>query len=341
MKRNVRSFIIISAGLVVLGAGRPQRAEGQLLVVATAPFDRATAVNTAATLDIHFSAPLDTAAHFSKPEDFFIGFFMHPEAPVEAADSITVSYDLQSVRIHKLHLAPETRYVLTVFGARSVFGEMLQQPHTITFTTALWLPSGSCSGIIGIPGGDPSGTLVLLYGSPFSGKPEAFGVAPQGGEGAYEVNSIPPGVYWPMAIKDVNRNGSFDPEIDVDLLGAYDPDGDGYPDSLVVTAGSLLSSIDITLFPYKGITGSRRYREAQVLGRSWAADARLLKVAPSKPTAAGVCGMWIYLFHSSRRNEYFGVFASNSYLWTFSMDCDSEGCRPRRAAFVRSAESSL
>jgi hypothetical protein len=62
-------------------------------------------------------------------------------------------------------------------------------------------------------------------------------------------------------------------------------------------------------------------------------------MSPS-PAVNGISGLWIYLFHSGRRNAYFAVFASNSYLWTFPMECIGNDCRVRRPTLLGSINSS-
>lgn len=310
----------------------------QFAVVSTSPGDAATSVEAGATIEFYFNAPIDTSARFVRPADFFIGFYIFPEAPLSDVDSVTVSYDMRSVRLYNLHLQRDTHYVCAVFGARSVSGEPLQAPAVFSFTTAAQLPTGRVAGVIGSPHGNASGAMVLFYTTPFANKPEAIGVATSP-DGVFEMSNVPAGVYWPIVVKDIDRDGSFDPKADVDMLGAYDPNGDGFPDSLVVTDGSNIDNINLTLFPYKGITDQRRYREAKTLGVKWAGDARLIKVVPPAPVTNGISALWIYLYYSEKRDGYYAVFASNSYLWTFAMDCNDWDCRVRRPDFSHTAQS--
>jgi len=310
----------------------------QFAVVSTSPGDAATAVDVAAIIEFHFNAPIDTAAQFARPAGFFIGFYMYPEPPLSDADSVTISYDMRSVSLHNLHLQRDTHYVCAVFGARSVSGEALQAPSVFSFTTAAQLPTGKVTGVIGSPRGNASDAMVLFYTTPFANKPEAIGIVTYR-DGFFEMSNVPAGVYWPIVVKDIDRDGSFDPKADVDMLGAYDPNGDGFPDSLVVTDGCNLSNIDLTLFPYKGISDQQRYREAKTLGEKWAGDARLIKVVPPAPVTNGISALWIYLYYSEKRDGYYAVLASNSYLWTFAMDCNDWDCRVRRPDFSHTTQS--
>jgi hypothetical protein len=335
MKNLAKTFASATIVGIILGFYDP--AFCQFAAVSTFPGDGATAISTTAALEFHFNAPLDTSARFARPADFFIGFYMYPEPSLSDVDSVTISYDMRTVRLHNLHLQRDTRYVCAIFGSRSVSGEPLHAPYVFSFTTASQLPKGRVSGNLGAFAADASNAMILFYTTPFTSKPEAIGVVSS--DGVFEINGVPAGIYWPIAIKDMDRDGSFDPLADVDMLGAYDPNGDGFPDSLVVTDGCRLGNIDLTLFPYKGISDQRRYREANALGRKWAGDSRLIKVVPPAPVANGVSALWVYLYHSEKRNGYYAVFASNSYLWTFEMDCNDWDCRVRRPDFSHTAQS--
>ncbi len=330
------AYNLAAAFVVILNLDQP--AFGQFAVVSTFPGDAATAIETSATLEFHFNAPIDTSARFARPADFFIGFYLYPEVLLSDVDSITISYDMRSVRLHNLHLQRDTHYVCAIFGARSVSGDPLQIPFVFSFTTATQLPTGRVAGVIESPRGNASGAMVLFYTTPFANKPEAIGIAASP-DGVFEMSNVAAGAYWPIVVKDMDRDGSFDPKADVDMLGAYDPNGDGFPDSIVVTDGSNLDNIDLTLFPYKGISDQRRYREAKTLGAKWAGDARLMKVVPPAPVTNGISALWIYLFYSEKRDGYYGVFASNSYLWTFTMDCNDWDCRVRRPDFSHTLQS--
>jgi hypothetical protein len=329
---------IILATSALVGGCLVLPAHGQLRVVSMLPADGATAVDTAATLEIIFSAPLDTAARFVRPKDFFLGLLFNPETPIDEVDSITISQDLRSVSLHNLHLQARTRHTFTVFAARSITGESLQQPATVTITTADELPTASLSGRIDSPGGDATGTLVLMYHVPFGGLPEGVGVV-SSPDGGYQINHIPGGTYWPVAINDVNKNGSFDPEIDIDVVGVYDLGRDGFPDSLVVTPGRAFTGIDVNLFLHRGITVHQRIKEAQAMSKRWAVDARLVKAVTPMLANASVSGHWIYLFHSPARAGYFGVIATSAFIWHAPMECDADGCRFRHTDFAQTASN--
>jgi hypothetical protein len=300
--------------LLALGASQ---GFAQFAVVSTAPTNGATNVDTAATFLITFNAPLDTSARFAWPPDFYLGLWMVPE-PGEP-DSITLSPDLRTVRIHNLHLCPDTRYFLAVLGARSATGAALQLPVVVTFTTGSTLPTATVSGTIALPGGDPSGTVVALFSDLFSGDAQAMAVVPTS-NGACTVQNVPSGRYWPVAHKDVDHSGDFDPNPAVDLLAVYDPNGDGVVDSLVVGEGANVTGVDMTLSAVTPLTARQRYDAAAALVGEWSADAHLVWVAAADLSPSGTSPLWLYLFFSRQEQKLHGIMASSFFLAPFSWE---------------------
>ncbi|MBC7188390.1 MAG: T9SS type A sorting domain-containing protein [Calditrichaeota bacterium] len=300
--------------LLVLGASQGL---AQFAVVSTVPGNGATNVDTAATFVITFNAPLDTSARFAWPRDFYIGLSMTPE-PGEP-DSVTLSPDLRTVRIHNLHLWPDTRFCLAILGARSSTGSVLQLPVVVTFTTGSTLPTATVSGIITLPGGDPSGTVVALFSDLFSGDVQAMAVVP-GLSGAYMAQYVPPGRYWPVALKDVDHSGDFDPNPAADLLAVYDPNGDGVADSLVVDDGATVTGVNMTLSTFTALTARQRYAATAALVRGWSADADLVWLAAPDLSPSGTAPLWLYLFFSRREQRLYGIMASSFFLAPFHWD---------------------
>ncbi len=299
------------AALAVVAWAMPTLA--QLAVLSTVPTDGATLVDTASTVVITFNAPLDTSARFPWPPGFFLGLSMSPE-PREP-DSVSVSTDLTTVRIHNLHLAADTRYVLAVLGARSSTGASLQVPAVITFTTGAALPTAAVSGTITLPGGDPSGTLVALFPALMT-VPEAMGVV-QASSGAYQINYVPPGVYFPMALKDIDHSGDADPDPAVDLVAIYDPNGDGVADQIVVAEGAATTGIEMTLSAFAPLTARQRHTQASSLALSRVVDARLVMVACQALAPDGKSPFWLYLFYAPAHQEVLGVIATSFFLAPF------------------------
>jgi len=294
----------------------PVAALGQLSVVSTIPTDGATSVDTAATFEFTFSAPLDTSARFAWPPEFFLGLALIPDTLVGEPDSIALSPDLKTVRVFNLHLWPQTRYVFGILGARSTTGQLLEKPAVITFTTGTALPTATVSGTITYPGGDPTGTVVALFRNLFEENPEALSVV-SSSTGTYTVNYVPGGTYWPVAVKDVDRSGDFEPEPGVDVIALYDPNGDGFADSLVVPEGGAVTGVNMTLAAFAAMTARQRYPDAQSVAQNWSADARPVAVGSGEISASGESGIWIYVFYSPSRLEYFGIMAASVFLAPF------------------------
>ncbi|MDZ7295682.1 MAG: hypothetical protein ONB14_09720 [candidate division KSB1 bacterium] len=282
-------------------------------MVSTLPVDGATHVDTAATVVITFNAPLDTSARFAWPPNFFLGLEMSPE-PGDP-DSVSLSADLSVVRVHNLHLSADTRYVLAILGARSSTGALLQTPTVMTFTTGSSLPTATVSGKVTLPGGDASGTLVALFSNLGMG-PEALAVAlPPTGN--FRINYVPPGVYYPVAIKDVDHSGDTDPNPAVDLMAAYDPDGDGLLDNIVVEEGAMVTGVDLTLHSFAPLTARQRFDQVVALAQTGGQDPRLVMVGCQHFSPSGEAPLWFYVFWAPGADAALGVMATSFFLAPF------------------------
>mgnify|MGYP005831265383 CR=1 FL=1 len=308
LRGGLQSLLV---AVVLLGA---QRLCGQFAVVSTTPADGATNVGRESTIVLTFNAPIDTSARFPWLNDFFLGLMLSPDTLIGEPDSIVVSLDLKTVQLFNLHLRPDTRYVFGILAARSTTGQLLDRPAVITFSTGPALPTASVSGTIACPGGDPTGTMVALFSHLFGEEPQALGVV-SSSTGTYNLNYVPGGTYWPMALKDVDRSGYLDPEPGVDLIALYDPNGDDFPDSLVVPEGGAVSGINMTLAPLLPMTARQRYPQVQSAAQDWAADAHLVfTVTVTEISPAGESGFWAHVFYSRSLRRYHMLAATSAFL---------------------------
>ena len=147
-----------------------------LTVVSTYPTDGAVSVNTVLTVEFVFNQPIDTTAQYEITDNFYLGVLLYPDSLIGAPDSITISPDLKTIKVHNLRLVPDTRYVFGIIGARSISGEHLEKPVIITFTTGSSLPTGRIEGQVSLPTGTPAGTLIGVF-TEFVEVPVALGVA--------------------------------------------------------------------------------------------------------------------------------------------------------------------
>lgn len=291
----------------------PLPAWGQFAVTSNFPTDGATRVDTAATLEFSFNAPLDTSARFPWPPGFYLGLIVIPDTLIGDPDSVALDADLKTVRVHNLHLRRDTRYVIGILGARSTSGESLDHPTVFTFTTDNVLPSAQVSGAIAYPGSNPNGAIVGLFRNLFDDQPVALSVVPAA-NGQYTMRHLSGGTYWPIAMKDLNKSGALEPEVGVDVFAMYDDNGDGVVDSLVVPEGGARANVNLTLSPFAPMTARQRFAAAQALASASFGEAHPVAAISSQISAAGESGIWIYLFYSRPRAKYFSVFATSAVM---------------------------
>ncbi len=274
----------------------------QFTVVSTIPADGATQVDPSGTLEINFSAPLDTSARFDYPGQFYLHLLLYPDSLMGEPDWVAISADLKTVSVHNLHLYPNTKYFLLIVDAVSTGNDSLTTPYLATFTTGNSLPTATISGQVIFPQGDPQGTLVaLLTHSPFSeeeGDTES-GAIVQSPSGDFAIQYTDPGTYWPVALKDftITAGGDVEP-VDGGAIGFYDPNGDGEPDSIVVSTGEQVSGINIELFTLSSFTARHNYPAVLDSAQNWAADAVLVQLGTNEISATGQALIWMYAFHS-------------------------------------------
>ena len=322
MKRNLfdrKCFFIILFSLVFL-SWFFFVSHSQLTLQSFTPADGTTNVDPAVTFEFIFNAAIDTSALYEMEDEgyFYLGLLFYPDTLVGDPDSITVSPDLKTIWVHNLHLQADTRYVFGILGARSIAGDSLDIPTVVTFSTGASLPTATVSGTISYPSGDPTGTLVALFeGSIGNETPAAFAVVPTA-TGVFTIDHVPGGTYWPIAMKDLNRSGDFEPEPGIDVLGVYDPSSTGFGDSLVVQDDATITTVDITLTPMSFLTARDRYADVLAAAQVWNSDVFPVMIAAPEIDSVGTSGFWIYMFYSASASDYFGLLASNVFISPFS-----------------------
>ena len=301
-----------SLGLLLLFFALFHPATAQLTVVSTTPADGATNVNSdgLTTLSITFSAPLDTLARPEGEEDFLlVEFFPEDDGPVE----VRLSADLTTVEADFL-LAPGTDYTTLIRWAKAQNGELLDRPYVVHFTTDSALPTGSVSGTVSFTDGDPTGTLVGLFGGlPFApgdedeeedDTPLAVGVVTNS-NGDYTVAHVAAGEYFVLGFLDVDGNGTFE-DTATDAQGYYDSDGDVAPDPITVTEGAPVTGIDFDVEIIAGGPSDQFENIARALARTVANDAALTAII-GNPDAEGASPTWTYAYYSASEDSLFGV----------------------------------
>jgi hypothetical protein len=135
---------------------------------------------------------------------------------------------------------------------------MLDHPYALNYTTAPSHGERRVSGTVTVAGGNAANVVVGLADGPLLGEPEGIvkiAIVVSDPAGTYSYSNVRDGVYWPVAVKDADGDGQFDPNRG-DPFGEYDRDGDGHADSIVIS-GSDRSGIDIVLRPASSVPTER------------------------------------------------------------------------------------
>ncbi len=301
MKRLLVSTIII----VLLGSSPVL---SQFVVTSSVPSDGSVNVPLSASVSFTFSEPIDTSLRFDNPR-FPVSLLSTEPQDSLVINSVSYTADLRTISFEVVHTA-NTDFAWILTGARSTTGQMLALPYVLNYTTSSAYGNYSVSGNIVFEGGNPTGAIaVLLDRTIFSEEEEGIvktAAVIDNSSGAYTLNYVRDGVYWPVAAKDLDGNGIISPEYD--LIGFYDPDNDGQPDSIIIS-GSNISDIDINLrFLFNTVTAKTYLFDARIFAQLYASDQQLIAIgvhADPKGIDISVDGkafMWVYQFFSPSLN---------------------------------------
>ncbi|OGU60617.1 MAG: hypothetical protein A2455_07335 [Ignavibacteria bacterium RIFOXYC2_FULL_35_16] len=297
----MKSFIIFCIGFIFLSTSA---SFSQFVITSSVPSDGAVSVPLSTTISFTFSAPLDTTMRYGELQ-FPISFIATDPLDTLVFGAISYSTDLQTISFEITHTA-NTDFVWLVIGARNNTGQPLSQPYVLNYTTSAAYGANRVSGTVTFEGGDPTNAVVVLTDGPLFGEEEGIaliGAIVPNSLGAYIANYVRDGVYWPITAKDIDGDGEIDP-MGNDVIGFYDPNHDGQPDSIVVS-GSDLTGVDMTLRRLFVPVTARAYVDtATSIAKQYAADQELKVIgvhADPKGIDVGLDGtalMWWYQFYS-------------------------------------------
>jgi len=313
----------------------------QSFVVSSDPANMAAAVALDKSVTFTFNDRLDTSQH--------LGMDGWPVAvsKVDPADSLKIfnaqfSSDLRSITF-ELSQRMNTDFVWLIGQAAFSGGRSLSRPFALNYTTAATYGSLLVSGHVYSTKTDPTNAFVGLFDrSLFSpsgprpdrlmanlaiasrqslddGGPEARMVTTVNDPtGAYQLDLVREGVYWPIAAKDMNGDGQMDPV--QDLMGFYDPDHNGVPDSLLVLGGAALNIdielIDLSTPSSEPVTARARLDTAIAAARRLTPDQELkaIMVHQDTPDLNGRANTWAYIFYSPLYKYGTVVFSGPDYV---------------------------
>ncbi len=312
----------------------------QMTVLSSGPANLAVAVALNTEIKFTFSTPLDTLKHLGENGWPVI------MAKVDPGDSLTVtkvtySDDLKTV-IFQVNQKAGCDFVWLVGQAAGQGGQQLARPFALNYTTAAAYGSHTVSGRITSKESGPMNALVGLFDRSLfadsgpgpnrlakirlklknraqdNGGPLArLATTIENPDGRYVLNLVRDGVYWPLAVKDMNADGEIDPL--QDLLGFYDPDHNNQPDSIRAPSGSL-ANIDIELkwlFATSSTTTAKARLDTAIrVAKQLTSDQELKAIMIHQDTVRldGTASSWAYIFYSPQ-NEYSTiVFTGPNYV---------------------------
>jgi len=114
-----------------------------------------------------------------------------------------------------------------------------------------------------------------------------------GSSGAYRVEYVRPGTYWPIAVRYRSLA-----QLEIEALGYYDADGDGTPDPIALNDTDA-DGIALHMHAFTLATARERLALARDSAQARAADAYLIGlVAANSPRRSGKAYTWIYEFYT-------------------------------------------
>ncbi len=205
--------------------------KAQFSFVSSDPADGSVNVGFSDTLSFTFNAPIDTMGNFHYGDQYFTNV-LPPFQQWFSQDLTTVYF--------AANLDSAKTYFFLFHGVKSASGEKMASPVLIQFTTDSVFSGYSVSGNVSIEDENlsPENSLVAFLASPLgNNNPFILRAAIADANGNYTANYLPDGVYYPVAVKDVNDNGEIDPS-EGDFIGEHDS---------IVVDGADLSGVDFVL----------------------------------------------------------------------------------------------
>jgi len=207
---------------------------------------------------------------------------------------------MHTVNLHNLHLHEFTDYRFCIFNAASASGDSLDMPYSFYFTTSPTITNTAT--VSGIVGANPYGAMIFLFDSnPFEEDESEWtewAVAPPA-TGAYTVDFVSVGYYWPIVI----RNLYLDEDGDIDIqdgseLAYYDSNNDYQPDSIFVSSGAIINGIDMTMQDIFTQTARNPLADLDPIAQNWSSDAQLVEFGSYELLSDGYSMFWQFTYYS-------------------------------------------
>jgi hypothetical protein len=262
----------------------------QVTIVSTSPTNNATNVPVSTILSITFNKAVDTTG--LKGQDWV--FSNIDSGDVYFSPDATILYATPQLDIDKA-------YFVAVLFARGQDGSTLTIPQVFYFTTGSAFPPTTVSGTVssGATGVSPENAIVALSAASLEtqneGPPPFAAWANVNSDGTFTIPYVVNGTYWPIAVKDVNNDGS--------LNGNY-PDVFAFGDSIVVTGN--VTGLTLTFERPEPISYASAYHQADSIKTANLPSDCVLRQASaySVDTSGTVMDWQFYYAQTSVRKVY-------------------------------------
>ncbi len=208
--------------------------KAQLQIVSSSPADGQVNVSTSDTVKVTFSSPIDTSYRFHDFDRLVTNIAPDP--------TISFSSDLKTVYITD-PLMPNTDYYLIFYYVRAMDGSVLDPPVKIEFTTASSFSGVTVSGKVTTTDSSLVDNAYAIVGlslnDPKMNKPMLFYMTVADSNGNYSIPHVKNGIYYPLAVQDVDKNGVVDPDSNDFIV---------FADSIHVN-GSNITNLDFVFNP--------------------------------------------------------------------------------------------
>ncbi len=284
----------------------------QVTVVSTVPANNAKNVPLASTLSVTFSEAIDTVfmetnsngdSRFSNI-DSVIGHWYSADAKTMYAKAV---------------LKANQAYFIAFIYVKTKSGALLAAPFVSYFTTATDFPPFSVSGTVlsGSTGVSPEGSMVALSSENFmnqksDGPPPFVGWANVNSNGTYSIPNMVNGVYWPLAVKDVNHDGKIDPNGGSDVIAAGDS---------IVISGSSVTNCTLTFMNFTPTMLHESIADAETLAmKNLPSDRVLRRVSGYDVDTLGRCSGWEFIYSVNGNTMGKAVRAGNMDNKVYDID---------------------
>lgn len=276
----------------------------QLTVVSTNPANNTKNVPLTSTISVTFSEALDTMAmennsggdsQFSNVDSMVFHWY--------SADAKTI--------FAKVVMKPNEPYFVAFMYAKAKSGAVLTDPFVTYFTTGADFPPYSVSGTV-LPGSSgvmAEGSVVGLSSKNImvegggDGAPPFVGWTNVNSNGTFTVPYLKNGTYWPIAVKDVDHNGSIRPEDGFDAIAVSD--------SIVIKDGSV-TNVNLTFIKMTPKMLHEVIADAETLAMKHLPSDRVLRrVSGYEVDTLGRCSGWEFIYSINGNTQGKGVRVGN------------------------------